>query len=372
METVGIVTFHHSRSYGACLQAWATLHVIQSLGYEAELVNYENPYEQKIYKASHKNLLSYIHYIAWKLKSVVLLEKHWNHLAFGNIDDLYNNKVSKRVLAKEDLRDVSYDILLSGSDQIWNPDITGGLDDIFLLNFGHANKRVSYASSMGSHLICDYEKNMYYSSLIKFSSISVRENFAVKELQKVLPTNTKIQIVLDPTLLLTADTWDSLTKKVDLKEVPPKYILCFVVAGNTNLYRDSLVKIKQLTGLPIFSIQVNKYKRKPVDKVLAGVNCNRLIKLIQEADYIITDSFHGTAFSIIFQKKFIALSNPNNPIRVKELLRKLNLLERLDNPEVCCTSIDYNSVNHILDKEKEKSLDWLKKALKNEYNRNYQ
>lgn len=362
MKKVGIVTFHNSKSYGATLQAYATLEIIRKLGYDVEFVDYTNSYEQGKRKISLKHIKSFFRRM---IKNIILKDSCWKRVAFNNTFELYNNALSKKINDKTDLNSLKYDILVVGSDQVWNPVITGGIDDVYLLNFSDCRK-ISYASSMGSHFISENEKNIYQECLSKFSKISVRETFALDELSKII--NKDIKIVIDPTMLLEKDDWNKFINKQSKKlfNFQEKYILTFFVGGSTDKYKETILNVKSKLNIPVYDIHSNKYRREGIDRVLAGVSVCEFVNLIKKASFIITDSFHGTVFSILYEKPFLAVSNKNNPIRVKELLTKLSIKDRLDNINSIDQDIDYLMVNKTLKSLKMDSLKWLEGALNDE------
>jgi len=365
MKKVGIVTFHRSKSYGATLQALATLMIVKKLGYDAEFIDYTNAYEQKKCKIIVDSLGSLKKYMRWKMKSFLLRDDHWSALAFGKTVEYYNGCISKKKYTNiKQMMSLNYDTLLVGSDQVWNPKITNGIDAVYLLGFGNTSKRVSYASSMGNHIILEDETDIYRNYLKMFTSISVRESFAKEEINRHL--EKPIQIVVDPTMLVSREEWtafaDSQPNKF-VKHMNEKFILSFFVGGSTEDYFDELKKIKNVLGLPLYNIQINEYCRKLVDMSLAGVTCAEFIQLIRNAQYIVTDSCHGTVFSILYGKQFAALSNRANPIRVRELLTSLQLETRLDSPDNATDIIDYHKLYLLLERFREESLQWLVDAL---------
>ncbi|WP_352405041.1 polysaccharide pyruvyl transferase family protein [Sporanaerobacter acetigenes] len=365
MKKVGLVTYHNSRSYGATLQAYATLKAIELFGFEAEFVNYTNKYEQNTNKSKAKGLKGIIGTYKNKIKAIIFNDEYYKKTAFGNNVDFYENKVSRFYHSLTELNETDYDILLVGSDQVWNPKITNGIDSFYFLNFGNPTRRISYASSMGSYVPTDDEKKVYKEWLEKFYKLSVREVHARKIIEEILDKD--IDIVVDPTLLFSSTEWDKYLDESVLdncyRDIDKKYILTFFVGGKASKYIEDINYIKNVTNLPVYNIHINKHKHKGVDCVLPGVNVKEFVYLIKHAELVITDSFHGTVFSILYKKNFSAISNKANPIRVIELLKTLNLLERLDNPNCCSKNINYNSVFYQLGTLRNQSIEWLKGAL---------
>ncbi len=358
---VGIMTYHHSkRSYGACLQAFALANVCKKYVSQVELVNYQNDYEKKAYKRGSGSLLTEAKRLVNFLARVIVYSawySPYNNISF--LDSFYGC-VSKDMYHNiDDLKNLHYDALITGSDQVWNPEITGGIDEAFFLNFSDARKRISYAASMGSYSLDQNEKNQYKKLLSNFTSISVREDFAKKQLQEL--TEKDIKVVLDPTLLLDHSEWKE--RIPDLCEVnkPEKYILTFFVTHGFTSYSSSVKKYSEELSLPIWNIQAHRRKYNGVDRVVQTPTIGEFLQLIQNASLIITNSFHGTAFSIIFHKDFVSLVNADNPTRVKNLLDILNLSERINVPvESLEDCINYDEVDTILDPLRKESETWLK------------
>lgn len=366
MKKVGIITFHHAKhSYGASLQALATLRVIEKMGFDAELINYENKYEQSEIKAHGKSI-----------KSKLLMTLNWlaRMIIFGgfadpcrkakNLDRMYGNVSSKKYYSLKNLNEADYDILISGSDQIWNPAITGGIDRCFLLQFGKPEKRISYASSVGSHKFTDEELEIYKNALLKFCRISVREKYAADTFKSIC--KQKIKVVCDPTLLLNGQQWkaefgDALA---NFKADAP-YILTYFVGGNIDTYWSRIEKYVNQVNLPIYNIQSHSKRYSHVDRAIYNILPDELIAYIDNASIVLTDSFHGTAFSINLNKKFAAVLNKKNPMRVKNLLETLDLEKREDeNLENCLDDIDYEQVNEKLERIRFDSYQWLWESIK--------
>lgn len=366
MKKIGIITFHKSKSYGAVLQAYATLQVIKKMGYDAEFVDYTNYYEQNRKKILKKGINGLYSFLKCRVKEIMFRDKYWEEKAFGNILDIYDYSCSKIKSSNiQDFKKIKYDTIIVGSDQVWNPNITNGIDETYLLNFGVTLNRISYASSMGSYKLNESEKEIYIKNLQKFSFISVRELYSKNELQDL--TDKNIKIVIDPTMLLTTNDWNTLINKFvsNSKEIQQKYILSFFVGGTTDTYQEYIDYVKKELGLPAWNIHINLHQRFGIDKTLAGVTVPEFINYIKNASFIITDSFHGTVFSLLFKKNFLPLNNVLNPVRVKELLNKFGISDRLNNLKKINNEINYKKVNDILEKNREDSFSWLRSAIEN-------
>lgn len=361
---IGVVTFHHARhSYGATLQSYATVKALRQLGCEAELINYENEYEQTEIKCRDKSVKRRIF---MHLSSIVrmYLFNGWRDPYRDNrqFDALYGQTAKRPYKTIEEMKGLTYDVLLVGSDQVWNPEVTGGLDDVYLLEFGKAKKRISYASSMGSHRLSREELSRFKKALASFSAVSVREDFAKNQLQEI--TGHDIRVVVDPTLLLAEEDW---RETFQLQPGPMHgrpYILTYFVGGNIDTYQPVVKEYADVMELPIWNIQAHSKRYQNVERPIFGITVEELLRYIDQADLVITDSFHGTVFSLIFKKKFVSLPNRGNPVRVRNLLRMAGVEARSSiAPKDVKTEIDYDNVTRRLTTKREESLEWLSEAV---------
>lgn len=360
MKKVGLLTFHRSCSYGASLQAYATVEFIKEHGYDIEIVDYTNPYEQRFEKKIYSENGKLSGYFSVFIKNVFFKKSHYARLAFGNMTQYY--PVSKdRYRSKDALKNVEYDILVAGSDQIWNRNITDGLDEVMLLQFGKAEKRISLASSMGSIILNNNEKETFRRSFRSFSSISVREEHGRKQLQPL--TDKTIKLLMDPTFLFSREEWiQKLGGKSKYYKKTESYILTYFVAPNRT-YRTRTEEFAKKFGLPVWSIQPTTFKRIKCKKSILGARIEDLIALIANADLVLTDSFHGVAMSLNLHSDFVAFKNEGNPIRVISLLEKLEIPERVNMKPSLYNSVDYKKVDNVLEPLRADSQKWVIEAL---------
>lgn len=365
MKSVGIITFHHAKhSYGAALQAYATVRIVEKLGYKAELINYENKYEQTELKFKGKSFHQKLYIlINWAARFFIYGGINDPCRVAGKLDIFYRKVSKKKYRSIEALEDTDYDILLSGSDQIWNPEVTGGIDRCYLLDFGKPKKRVAYASSIGSYKFSKEELKIYKTVLASFDDISVREEYAAKALQDVY--EKKIKVVCDPTLLLTGDQWrKEFAEEIDRLEKKEEYILTYFVGGNIEEYWERIERIVCQIKLPVYNVQSHSKMYKNVNRIVHNIMPGELVAYIDKAAVVLTDSFHGTAFSINLHKNFVAVINRKNPVRVQNLLQELGMTERTDdNLLKCLENIDYLKIEDKLEKIRLASKKWLIEAL---------
>lgn len=361
----GIVTFHHAKySYGATLQAFAMCKIVGRYSDSVELVNYENTYEQKAVKskqASKKELLRrQINYMAR-----LVLFGGWKNPYRNNKnhDRIYGCVSPKKYTNASQMKELTYDALICGSDQVWNPDITGGIDEAFWLHFGYAKKRISYAASMGSYMPTKEEARIFHEYLADFSAVSVREAHAEEQLKAFYAGG--IKIVIDPTLLLSHEEWATEFPALQRpSDNDGKYILTFFVGSGYTSYWPEMEQYIAHLGLPVWNVQSHLRKGTDIERVICAPTVEEFLRLLQGAALVITNSFHGTAFSINFRKDFIPILNKSNPARVLNLLAAVGLSERIGiNPEKSIGHIDYDRVDLELQKLRGDSTAWLEKAM---------
>ena len=360
---IGIITYHHARkSYGACLQALALSRVCARYA-STEIINFENPYEQREIKDIGVSLITKIRRRAVYLVKAFIYQSRKNPYSnISKLDSLYGC-VSQRIFhSADEMNSIGYDVLITGSDQVWNPEITGGVEKAFLLDFGQASRRISYAASMGSHHLTEFEKDVYRNCLSRFSAISVREEFAKKELQGL--TEKDIFVAADPTMLLNVNEWKSIFPELQETSSEGDYILTFFVTHGFSSYSEKVSSYADRLKLPIWNDQHHNKQYPHVDKIIQAPSISEFLSLIQNASLVITNSFHGTAFAIYFHKRFVSLVNKGNASRVENLLTRLNLVDRIDLPlSSVDKEIDYTEVDDVMEKIRCESKDWLKNAI---------
>ncbi len=366
MKKVGIITFHHAKhSYGAFLQAYATLRTVEMLGFDAEIINYENKYEQKEIKNKGKSVKQSFHlFINWFIRSFVYGAIKNPCRSRKNLDKIYK-KVSKLYTNIQELDKTDYDIIIAGSDQIWNPAVCGKIDPAFFLNFGGDIKRISYASSIGSYHFSKEELMDIEKYLSRFSAISVREKYALDALTSIVSKD--IKVVCDPTILISGEQWakEFETEIGSFRKTEP-YVLTYFVGENITHYWDR-IKSYVGNGVKIYNVQSHSHRYAHVNRAIYNILPGELLAYIKNADYVLTDSFHGTVFSILFHKNFVAVINRNNPVRVLNLLEKMQLLDRTDDKiEGAPKEIDYSITDKQLMAFRDESKEWLSLNLKSE------
>ena len=365
-KKVGIITFHNEQNYGAVLQAYALQETVKKLGCESYIINYIEPVEKhwkSIFTEKQKlnNIKIWLKII---ITNIVYFKKNKrrkkNFYKFINKNIKLYGKYKNENQLKNNAPDL--DIYITGSDQVWNTKITKGLKDAYTLNFGNSNIiRASYAASLGNDKVDEREIVEYKEKLKILNEISVREDTGKQILEKILHRN--VELVLDPTLLLDKKDWNNI--KRDYKEESKKYILIYDLEKNDIVY-EVANEIKEKLKIPIVNFRRKKQKQ-IISKYESGPE--EFLNLINNAEIVITNSFHGAVFSIIFHKKFYVIPHTTTFSRTKNLLRILNLEKQIisDKKQIknilLEEQINYELVEERLKVERENSIKYIEKVL---------
>ena len=363
-NTVGLVTYHKALSYGACLQAYATAYVIENkLDCEVEFIDYENTYESRQKNWGFLKDGSFKEIVMTLAKRFIFKNEKCKNRAFEDFLK-YQHLSSIHTTNINDLNSLDYDILVVGSDQVWNSNISNELDGVFLLDFAQPRKRISFASSMGGYTFNQSEKNYFQKCISQFNHISVREEYTRQQVQEL--TNKDIRILLDPTLLISGDSWRKMLEQQRIYYKYPKnsYILAFTIGViDENVIKSYAYYSKKLKS-PIYRIMLNTHKPHGIDKVISGATPYEFIELIDNAKFVITNSFHGTAFCINMNTPFVQIPVKNNNQRMSELLNFVGLSQQaLTNDfDSISTEVDFSKSNEILSLKREDDLKWLEEV----------
>lgn len=357
---VKLITYHRSLSYGGCLQAIATENIIDSLGHDVTVIDYQNTYEARQRNGSLIKYGNIKEILVTFIKRNFFKNDYYKDRAFGSAYKEYK-KLTKPYTTVSELENLESDVLIVGSDQMWNPKISNGLDPAFFLDFGKAKKKISIATSMGQYILSEEDKKKVKKFLDSFSEISVREEFVKNQIQDLVDKN--IKILLDPTLLLDKSWWEKWSSEA-IKNVNGEYILAFVIGNHSEKLGDIFKYYSKKFNLPVYRIMLNTFKSSGVNKVIAGPNTREFVDLINNAKFVITDSFHGTAFSINMNRPFAMIPVDGNNVRMEELLNACDLSDRIltdkNYPDI---DIDFSSANDYLSKKRIEDIGWIREAL---------
>ena len=364
MKKIKIITFHSAHNYGAILQVYALQRVLSEEN-NVEVINYRNNNIDNTYKLINPETLKTI------IKSITknILYFRRNITRYNKFENIIKEKLNltKKYNSEEEIKKdfPKADIYITGSDQVWNTSITKGLQDSYTLNFGDdSTRRISYAASIGKSKLTDAEKEVFKEKISKLDYISVREEDAKKILTPVI--NKPIEVVLDPTLLISKEEWQNEIKNI--KKEKEEYILAYTVGADDEYYKI-INELSKKTNLRVIHFETRNKKIKNVLRNAYTSDPFEFINLIKNAKYVVCTSFHATVFSIIFNKKFFVIPHKITGSRVYNLLNKLEIenravknleeFKKIDYDE----EINYEKTKILLEKERNKSLDWIKKAI---------
>ncbi len=367
---VAVITLKDSPNYGGILQAYALQRVIEKLGHDCYLIDYMNDeFRHKFTFFGKPTGMSNVYWLFKKFQYPlmrIMMDKMMPFYSHMNLTRHYNKP--------EDLKELNsgYDIFIAGSDQVWACDLNYYDDSYFLSFVDDKHKKISYAASFGRtiNMMKPEEKDFISSQLNRFNTLSVREGSGVNVVRALSGRQDAIS-VLDPTFLLNREDWDNVANH-NHKGKGEKYILCYLMQSKEN---DSEAlkcakTLSQETGLPIVKIC------RGLTSVLWGKTTyvptvEEWIGLFLDAEYIITNSFHGMAFSVNFQKEFISFiegdpSSGRNS-RVYDRCKDFGLLDRIhvvgEKNVLNKGRINYDKVNDVLNDYRNKSILYLKKEL---------
>lgn len=341
---IGIFTFHSALNYGAVLQAYALQEYLKEQGHDVYIIDYRPKYLTKPYslfrmESQGSSLLSLLKaFIRMLLVIPIRLKRR---RAFRKFVDHYLNMMSL------DLSDTSncFDAFIFGSDQIWNTKITSGIDAVYCGDFNAARNKtlVSYAASCGDVSIIDNNTFAYLTDRLRnFSKVGIREKALVQALNNKTLNATH---VIDPVLLAGRDVFKKIMSSVNIGNMP--YLLFFSL-GREEIAVPIAYKVANKLNLRVIEV-ISSKESIFQSNIMQTLSPEQFIGYIANAEYIITTSFHGTAFSILFKKNFTSvIPSSTNDDRIISLLEHLGLESRYvhsSDENVCTSPIDYNEVS---------------------------
>lgn len=310
MKKAYVLTFFFGTNYGSKLQATATCKWLEKQGYE---VSFIKTFLDPVHLLKHPSLIytriqNYIHRSEcesfFNSDPYDISEKRQRRIDRYNKDNLPFITIKSHKQWKEILRDNP--VFISGSDIIWQP--ANGYPEKYFLDFAYYTKckRISYSSSVGSPSLPIKYKKFYKKYLGSYDAISVREN-ATRDLFKGIIDNT-ITKVIDPTLLVSREIWDELSAKAEIKNdiIPNQYILCYFVMKDDRYWKYVELASKE-TGLKIVVLPMHKQDEESGYNIIDDGTPYEFIWLIRNAAFIITDSFHASVFSFLYEKELYIL-----------------------------------------------------------------
>ena len=370
---IGIVSIHYAHNYGSALQAYALQKVLENYSKSVEIIDYRPKYFRRMYKIfslsiykEYSGFLNKMVHLGWR---VVFLPQRINKARkFSRFMRDHFRLTDKKYLSEKDINRGSfdYDVVFVGSDQVWNTDITNGYDGVFFLDFLTSKTyKASYAASIAKETVDKRYRNRMIESLSSFDKISVREEEGKELLSQLL--NKKIEVSIDPTLLLDSTEWDKIAQNSTSK-VGGDYIFVYILQDNPEIVKI-INYLSEKCHLPVVSI--GKKKRFRGEKVYRSAGPEDFVNLIKGARYVVTNSFHGTAFSVIYKKECFIVPHLTTGNRMISLLRKIGLEQRIvkefDREKICRMiekKPNFKGAYSILEKEKKLSNMYISNIIK--------
>lgn len=367
---IGTLTFHFAHNYGAMLQAYALPAKLRQLGFEAEVIDYRLPF---IYDSFEKFTFdgfvkSYIRKGNSSFISFLKAIKNWRHnqnkdAKWYRFEDFLNNYLpkSERIYDKASILNLHYNAIICGSDQIWNTSLTGGLIPLYFCDgLTKGRKIISYAASNGEGYVNKENWGTFSKLISNFDAISVRE----KGLNDFLNNHGIVsELVLDPVFLLDKEQWG----KISLIPNESDYVFTYSFNEPPHFF-ETAHKVAKMLGKKLICFRFENSEKVPSDAIQITTGGPReLLGYIQKASFVISNSFHGIALSIIMEKQLINVPPLTTRERTDSIMSEVGLRDRIieDGCDFATsTNIDYEQVNKKVKLLRDKSVDFLLNSLK--------
>lgn len=310
------ITCSNAYNYGAVLQAYALQKYLEKLGHNAVLIDYHPPYLRKI-SDKYKNK------IAFKAIRAILYAPDYtkSKRVFGNFKKKIKSTEKTFYLFNELRHIPKADIYIAGSDQIWNPFMKNGCDPAYYLEFA-SGKKIAFAASIGCSLPIKKYGEYYRKKLSGFSAVTVRENETKLFLNKL---GIKAECVLDPVYLLNKSEWESICENSEKR----KYIVVYALHHIQAIY-DYARKLADSYNAKMYVISVElKEIKRGNDKFFWNPKIEKFLSLIKNAEAVVTNSFHGVSFGLIFNRPLHIFDTEYNDLRIKNVIDIFGLEDRL-------------------------------------------
>lgn len=365
MKKICTITCHDVYNAGASLQAYALMKYLQNQNYDVKIIDYKPDY-LKHYRLCNinpkfdKNILTRVIYLSLRLPKRIIRLLDKRKLNYDRFTKKKLCVTKETYCSNEQLRDnlPEADIFIAGSDQIWNPVLDNGKDPAFYLDFVPDNKKkIAYAGSFSVSELPKELKNTISGYLKKFDALSVRETSAVNIISD-LGIND-VEAVLDPVFLLGIDEW----RKICIPLKTEKYVLIYDFDWSENI-KLLAKKVAEERGIKIYSVLNCDY----ADKCFDDIGPDGFVSLVSNAELVISNSFHATAFSIIFNKPFFVFRRSwGINTRIEDLVNLFGLSDRLiDSENVEYGNLpDWNLINQLVSEKIVRSKMYLKENLEN-------
>lgn len=385
MKKIGICACYNNYNYGSMLQAYATQKAITKIGYENEFIVYKKKKNLKFILQSIPRVFNG-YFISAKINEIrkrIQFNKHPDikekigirKRAFKTFEHKYYENFSKEYIGYEELKNgaKNYTDVLVGSDQLWLPIGLGS--NFYNLMFVPENiNKISYATSFGVSQIPWYQIKRTKKYLKRINHLSTRELRGKEIINEIAGIEAKV--VVDPTLLFNNNEWLEMIPNKKISELENiKYIFCYFL-GKVEKYREEVQKLAENKKLKIVILphldDFVEIDEKFGDFHLYNIGPDDFVNLIRNAEYVCTDSFHGTVFSLLNHKKFITFnrfdekSKNSRNSRIDSLCSQIGIEDRRYNENIFYidNELEYNKIDDKIEKLRKESKKFLEVALK--------
>ncbi len=331
---IGILTFHSAHNFGALLQSYALRAYLKAKYEDVDIINYAPGALTRRYElfpyyplrgtpAEWKGALTAL---AGNMRCLPSFLKRRQKMRRFIAE--YLAVTGKELKTAGDLERSAYDCYIMGSDQIWNPDITLGMDRVFYGDFTRpaAAKCIAYAASMGKDRLDDRYAGDFKKYMANFAAVSLRERSAVPFVQAF--TGRPVRVACDPVFLITREQWKKVAQAARINQ-QSKYLLVYYTEYNQGLMAFADRAARKM-GLPVFDLNRNPLRHFNRHRHIYGIGPLEFLAYIANAEYVVTNSFHGIAFAVLFHRQFRAFSHTRVGTRITDLLGMLDLSGRLE------------------------------------------
>ena len=366
MKTAYIITMHCPLNYGAILQTYALQTYLESLKLKVEVIDYRPEYvvsdQSLMYVGGepyNKNILTRWAYRFLKAPFKIVRRREFRQFAKNEL----HLTPEYRTYEEIQKANLDADFFFCGSDQIWNVVSGAHKDPAYFLAFAPEERRtISYAAS-GNLPITDEVKSITFPMINKIDCISMREDSTINSIQPFIGKH--IAHVCDPVFLLRGDEWRRLYKKYSSLRAKKRYVLVYPMGNGGDVTINQGRKLANQVNLPLYEISASQKKDVRIDRRF-NVNPYDFLALIDNAEYIVTNSFHGTSFSIIFEKQFWTCVAEGANQRITSLLVKTGVVDRLligESEPSIVKRIDFESVKQNIQAYIYQSKCFIKKSI---------
>lgn len=358
MKKIGIVTLFGYENYGNRLQMYATQKNYEKIGFDAEIIKYKLnftllrrikviiKYFLKHFLKKYKN--ASLKDSKLKQNKIKNFEKHANKYIFESKEVINPERIDTKLKDK-------YDFFSVGSDQIWAPFYSYMLDFSFL-KFARKEQRISLSPSFGKSEITTKYIEDYKKGLLGFNHLSVREEAGEKIIKDL--TGRDAEVLVDPTMVLDKEEWINFSEVHKLKP-SKKYILTYFLGPLPKKVKEIIEANKEYEIVELGSFEMPEFY---------DANPSEWVDFVKDADLFLTDSFHGVVFAHILKTPFAVydrIGGKSMGSRISNILKKFNMEDRheLTIDSKSLFNVDFSDVDSIIEKEKEKTMNYLKKVL---------